>query len=65
MWGTIIGFVISALISYYFILPNDILNLKLVDITIGDLLRISGAVVTIIIVTGIGLLSDIGRHIKD
>jgi hypothetical protein len=39
-WGTIVGFAVGAWLSYSFILPTDVLNLKLVTITISDLLRI-------------------------
>jgi len=59
-WGTIIGFVIGAWLSYSFIFPADILDLKLAAITIGDLLRILGGLVATVVVAGIGHLVDIG-----
>lgn len=59
MWGAIIGFIIGASLSYNFILPTDILNLRLAAMTIGDLLRIFGALVATLVTTAIGHLVDI------
>jgi len=59
-WGAIVGFAVGAWLSYSFILPADILNLKLVAMTIGDLLRIFGALVATLVAAGIGHLVDIG-----
>lgn len=62
MWATIVGFVVGALLSYSFILPTDLLNLKLAAMTIGDLLRIFGAMVATLVTTGIGVLIDYLRN---
>jgi hypothetical protein len=59
-WGTIVGIAIGAWLSYSFILPADVLNLKLAAMTIGDLLRIFGALVATLVAAGIGHLVDIG-----
>jgi hypothetical protein len=59
-WGTIIGFAIGAWLSYNFILPTDILSLKLAAMTIGDILRIIGALVATLVIAGIGHIVDIG-----
>ena len=59
-WGTIVGLVIGGWLSYSFVLPTDVLNLKLAAITIGDLLRIFGALVVTLVTTGIGHLVDVG-----
>ena len=44
-WGTIVGLGVGAFVSYSFILPSDILNLKLSTMTIGDILRMFGALI--------------------
>lgn len=59
-WGTIVGLAVGAWVSYSFILPADILNLKLAAMTIGDLLRIFGALAATLVAAGIGHLVDIG-----
>ncbi len=59
-WGTIVGLAVGAWLSYSFILPTDVLNLKLGAMTIGDLLRIFGALVATLVAAGIGHLVDIG-----
>lgn len=56
--GTIVGFLIGVSISYNVILPAGLWGLKLADITIGDILRIIGALVATGIVTGIGVVVD-------
>ena len=61
-WGTIIGLIIGASLSYNFILPADVWNLKLAAMTIGDLIRILGALVVTFGVGGIGLLIDTLIH---
>jgi hypothetical protein len=58
-WGTIVCFVIGAWLSCSFILPADILNLKLSAMTIGDILRMIGALVSAIVAAGIGHLIDV------
>jgi hypothetical protein len=58
-WGTIIGFVIGALVSYSFIFPANISDLRLAAMTIVDLLRIFGALVATVVVAYIGYLVDI------
>jgi hypothetical protein len=46
--GGVIGLGIGLALSYFFIFPTDILSMKLIDLTIGDLLRIlAGLVVTL------------------
>jgi hypothetical protein len=55
-WGIVIGFAIGAYFSYAVILPPDILNLKLVNMTIGDVLRIFAALVIAFIGAGTGWL---------
>jgi hypothetical protein len=47
--GAITGVIVCFLIAKSFIFPVDILGLKLAEITIGDILRIVGGVVVIII----------------
>jgi hypothetical protein len=64
-WGTIAGLAIGAWLSYSFILPADILSLKLSAMTIGDILRILGALGTTIVAAGIGHLVDIGAGNAD
>jgi len=52
--GFIIGVGAGLLLSNFFIFPNDILSLRLVAMTVGDLLRILGGVVVAVIVGVIG-----------
>jgi hypothetical protein len=59
-WGTIAGVAIGIWLSYSFVLPSDILNLKLSAITIGDILRIFGAFIITVVISYIGHLVDIG-----
>ena len=59
-WGTIAGVAIGGWISYSFILPNDILDLRLAFITIGDIFRMIGSFILIIIAANIGHLIDVG-----
>lgn len=55
MWsGGLIGFVISLVIAIFFIFPADMLNTKLVDLTVGDLLRMLIGVIAIILSVIIG-----------
>jgi hypothetical protein len=56
--GIIIGIAAGAAAAYFFILPGDILNLKLSAMTIGDVLRIIGAFVATVITAGIGFIID-------
>ncbi|MGD0236210.1 MAG: hypothetical protein ABSC55_16950 [Syntrophorhabdales bacterium] len=56
LWGIIIGLGVGAWLSYSFILPADVLNLKLAEITIGDILRILGAFFATFGGAGIGSL---------
>lgn len=65
LWGTIVGLVVGVWVSYSFILPVDILNLKLSAITIGDILRIFGALVITIVAAKVGHLVDIGTGNTD
>jgi hypothetical protein len=58
MKGIICG-VIGFAISYFFIFPKDFLSLKLVDMTVGDILWIIGGVVIPIIGLVIGHAIDI------
>jgi hypothetical protein len=58
-WGSIVGLAIGAWLSYSFILPADVLNLKLAAMTIDDLLHIFGALVATLVAVGIGHLVDI------
>jgi hypothetical protein len=58
-WGTIVGLAVGAWLSYSFILPTDILNLKLVAMTIGDILRMVGALAITIAFASIGHLVDV------
>jgi hypothetical protein len=53
-WVFIIGVVFGWLVSNIFIFPNDLLRLKLVDMTIGDVLFILSGVLFIIIGGTIG-----------
>ena len=64
-WGTIVGLAVGAWLSYSFILPADILNLRLAAITIGDLLRIFVAVAATLAAAGVGHLVDIGMGNAD
>ncbi len=64
-WGTIAGLAIGAWLSYSFILPADVLSLKLSAMTIGDILRIFGALGITIVTAGIGHLVDIGADNVD
>jgi len=59
-WGTIVGVAVGSWISYSFILPNDILNLQLSAITIGDIFRMIGSLIAIFVTANIGHLVDIG-----
>ena len=58
-WGSIVGLAIGAWLSYSFILPADVLDLKIVAMTIDDLLRIFGALAATLVAAGIGHLVDI------
>lgn len=64
-WGTIVGFAFGIWLSYSYILPGDILNLKLSALTVGDIFRMIGALVIIGICAGIGHLVDIGTGNAD
>lgn len=46
--GLIIGAGVGLWLSNLFIFPNDVLSLKLADITIGDILRIPGGLVVVL-----------------
>lgn len=55
MWsGGLIGFVIAFLLVIYLIFPAGMLNIKIVELTVGDVLRISIGLVVIIISVIIG-----------
>lgn len=54
----IIGTVVGIGIAKFFILPDDVMNLRLAAMTIGDLLRIGAGVVVIVIGAGIGASMD-------
>lgn len=54
--GGVIGLVIGIYISCSFIFPADILALKLVNMTIGDILRILGGLTVIANAAGFGAL---------
>ena len=56
--GTIIGLAAGAWVSYSFVLPTDVLSLKLAEITIGDILRILASFVIFLAGGGIGALMD-------
>jgi hypothetical protein len=53
--GGVIGFGIGLFLSYFFIFPADILSIKLVNLTIGDCLRIFGGFVASCFTAWIGL----------
>jgi hypothetical protein len=53
--GLIVGFAVGCVVSYLFIFPANILNLKLADLTIGDLLRIFGGLGCIGLASSLGL----------
>jgi hypothetical protein len=59
-WGTFAGVAVSVWLSYSFVLPSDILNLQLSAITIGDILRMFGALIITVVISYIGHLVDIG-----
>jgi hypothetical protein len=54
LMGIIIGLLVGASITYNFILPANILDLRVVDITIRDLLRIIGGLVATGVATWVG-----------
>jgi hypothetical protein len=58
-WGTIIGFIGGSWLSYVFIFPAGFFSMKLLALTMGDLLRIFGALVVALIAAGIGHLVDV------
>jgi hypothetical protein len=62
VWG-FIGFCVGAYISYSFILPDGLLNIKLATLTIGDILRVIGSLALVFLTTGIG--GVIGDHFKE
>ena len=57
-WGKIVGLAVGALLSYFFILPADVLNIELAVTSISDLLRVFGAVVVTVMAIGIGHFVD-------
>ena len=59
--AAIIGIAVGAWVSCTLVLPADVLNLKLAEITIGDLLRIVAALVVPFAAAGIVLLIDKSR----
>jgi hypothetical protein len=59
-WGTIIGFIGGLWLSYAFIFPADLFNIKLGALTVGGLLRIFGGLVATFIAAGIGHIVDVG-----
>jgi hypothetical protein len=55
MWGGgLIGFGIALALASYFIFPTDMLNIKIVNLTVGDVIRIAFGVIVIIISIIIG-----------
>jgi hypothetical protein len=70
MWGGgLIGFGIALVLSIYFIFPTGMLNIKIVDLTVGDVLRIVAGVIVIIIsiIIGgnIGLVSNEQKNLNN
>jgi uncharacterized membrane protein SpoIIM required for sporulation len=47
--GFIIGAGVGFLLSAFFIIPGAVLNIRLVALAIGDILRIIGAVVVVFV----------------
>jgi hypothetical protein len=58
-WCTIIGLAVGVWLSYTFILPSNVLDLKLAAMTISDLLRIFAALAAPFGVAAIGHIVDI------
>ncbi|HBI47567.1 MAG TPA: hypothetical protein DDX93_02430 [Smithella sp.] len=55
MWsGGLIGFVIAFALVIFLIFPAGMLNIKIVDLTVGDVLRIVIGLIVIIISVIIG-----------
>jgi hypothetical protein len=61
--GALIGLAIGYAVCYFFIFPTDLLSIKLVNLTIGDVLRILGGLVVILITTIVG--GNIGSFMDD
>lgn len=54
--GTIVGFAIGIWFAYNLIFPPDLLNIRLSELTIGNILRIIGGILVAVIIAGIGNL---------
>jgi hypothetical protein len=64
MWGGgLIGFVIALVLASYFIFPTGMFNIKIVDLTVGDVIRIAVGVIVIILSIIIG--GNIGSVINE
>ena len=62
--GFLIGSIIGCVLANTFIFPADIFNIKLGNLTIGDVLRIFGGVMVILISTGLGIAIGEGDMTK-
>ncbi len=47
--GIVIGIVIGVVVATMFVFPPNLIEMKIVEITIGDILRIGGGVFVILI----------------
>lgn len=54
LWRIVIGFAVGLLLSIFFIFPADMLSLKLVEMTMGNFLRVLGGFAVIIMAPVIG-----------
>lgn len=54
LWRIVIGFAVGLLLSIFFIFPADLLSLKLVEMTVGNFLRILMGFLVIIMAPVIG-----------
>jgi len=59
----IIGFGVALGLSVWFIFPADVLNLKLVAMTVGDILRILVGLLVTLLGGGIGLLIGASKSV--
>lgn len=59
-WTTIVGFGVGLVLSHVWIFPAHAVDMRLVNMTVGDLLRIFGGLVASVTAAGIGNLADIG-----
>ena len=55
-WGALIGFTVAAILSYSFILPTDVRNLHLADVSFGGWVRVAVALMISLVCAWMGYM---------